>query len=104
LADSTNAERPGWTPSEQVIEPAFDKVFQQAKGRIIIATFASLISRMQQAINTAVRYHRKIAFVGLSMTENVGIAKELGYINFDDDLEVPLETHYNSLMKRSYSW
>lgn len=92
LADSTNAERPGWTPSEQVIEPAFDKVFQQAKGRIIIATFASLISRMQQAINTAVRFHRKIAFVGLSMTENVRIAKELGYINFDDDLEVPLET------------
>ena len=92
LADSTNAERPGWTPSEQVIEPAFDKVFQQAKGRIIIATFASLISRMQQAIDTAVCYHRKIAFVGLSMTENVRIAKELGYINFDDDLEVPLET------------
>ncbi len=92
LADSTNAERPGWTPSEQVIEPAFDKVFQQAKGRIIIATFASLISRMQQAIDTAVRYHRKIAFVGLSMTENVRIAKELGYINFEDDLEVPLET------------
>ena len=92
LADSTNAERPGWTPSEQVIEPAFDKVFQQAKGRIIIATFASLISRMQQAIGTAVRFHRKIAFVGLSMTENVRIAKELGYINFDDDLEVPLET------------
>ena len=92
LADSTNAERPGWTPSEQVIEPAFDKVFRQAKGRIIIATFASLISRMQQAIDTAVRYHRKIAFVGLSMTENVRIAKELGYINFDDDLEVPLET------------
>ena len=47
---------------------------------------------MQQAINTAVRYHRKIAFVGLSMTENVRIAKELGYINFEDDLEVPLET------------
>jgi len=92
LADSTNAERPGWTPSEQVIEPAFDKVFQQAKGRIIIATFASLISRMQQAIGTAVRFHRKIAFVGLSMTENVRIAKELGYINFEDDLEVPLET------------
>jgi ribonuclease J len=92
LADSTNAERPGWTPSEQVIEPAFDKVFQQAKGRIIIATFASLISRMQQAIDTAVRFHRKIAFVGLSMTENVRIAKELGYINFEDDLEVPLET------------
>jgi ribonuclease J len=92
LADSTNAERPGWTPSEQVIEPAFDKVFQQAKGRIIIATFASLISRMQQAINTAQRFQRKVAFVGLSMTENVRIAKELGYIDFEDDIEVPLET------------
>jgi len=92
LADSTNAERAGWTPSERVIEPAFDKVFQQAKGRIIIATFASLISRMQQAINTAERYHRKVAFVGLSMTENVRIAKELGYLDFDAAIEVPLET------------
>ena len=48
LSDSTNAERPGWTPSEMVIGPAFDKVFAEAEGRVIIATFASLISRIQQ--------------------------------------------------------
>jgi ribonuclease J len=55
LADSTNAERPGWTPSERVIDAAFDQVFQKAKGRIIIATFASLISRMEQVVKAATR-------------------------------------------------
>ena len=92
LADSTNAERPGWTPSEKVIDSAFDRVFREAKGRIIVATFASLISRMQQVINAAMRYHRKVAFVGLSMTENVKIAKQLGYIDFEEDVVVPVET------------
>lgn len=92
LADSTNAERPGWTPSEKVIDSAFDRVFREAKGRIIVATFASLISRMQQVINAATRYHRKVAFVGLSMTENVKIARQLGYIDFEEDVVVPVET------------
>ena len=92
LADSTNAERPGWTQSERVIDPAFDRVFREAKGRIIVATFASLISRMQQVINAAQRYHRKVAFVGLSMTENVKIAQQLGYIDFEEDVVVPVET------------
>lgn len=95
LADSTNAERPGWTPSERVIDAAFDKVFHEAKGRIIVATFASLISRMQQVIDTAERYDRKVAFVGLSMTENARIAKDLGYINYTDDIVVPLENALN---------
>ncbi len=85
LADSTNAERPGWTASERVINDAFDKVFYQAKGRIIIATFASLISRMQQVLDTAKRHDRKVSFFGLSMTENARIAKELGYLNYDED-------------------
>jgi len=84
LADSTNAERPGWTASERVIDAAFDKVFYQAKGRIIIATFASLISRMQQVLETAKRHDRKVSFVGLSMTENARIAKDLGYLNYDE--------------------
>jgi len=88
LADSTNAERPGWTASERVINDAFDKVFYQAKGRIIIATFASLISRMQQVLDTAKRHDRKVSFVGLSMTENARIAKELGYLNYDEKLVV----------------
>jgi ribonuclease J len=70
LADSTNADKPGWTPSERVIDPAFDEVFRNAKGRIIIASFASLISRMQQVGNAAIRHGRKMAFVGASMVEN----------------------------------
>jgi ribonuclease J len=95
LADSTNAERPGWTPSERVIDAAFDKVFHEAKGRIIVATFASLISRMQQVIDTAEKYGRKVAFVGLSMTENARIAKELKYIHYDDEQVIPLENALN---------
>ncbi len=95
LSDSTNAERPGWTPSERVIDSALDKVFQEAKGRIIIATFASLISRMQQVIQAASRHDRKVAFVGLSMTENVKIAKTLGYLTYDDSVVVPVENALN---------
>jgi len=88
LADSTNAERPGWTASERVINDAFDKVFYQAKGRIIVATFASLISRMQQVLDTAKRHDLKVSFVGLSMTDNARIAKELGYLKYDEKLVV----------------
>ncbi len=95
LADSTNAERPGWTPSERVIDTAFNNVFHEAKGRIIVATFASLISRMQQVIDTAERYGRKVAFVGLSMTENVRIAKDLGYIQYNEETVVPVENALN---------
>ena len=91
LADSTNAERKGWTPSERVIDAAFDHVFQQAKGRIIIATFASLISRMQQVLDTAIRYNRKVCFTGLSMVENARIAKELGYLQYDESQVVSLD-------------
>jgi ribonuclease J len=91
LADSTNADKRGWTPSERVIDPAFDQVFRTAPGRIIIATFASVISRMQQAANAAIAHHRKLAFVGTSMTENVKIARKLGYLDLPDDLLVSVE-------------
>lgn len=91
LADSTNADSPGWTPSEAVIDPAFDTVFQQAKGRILIGTFASLISRMQQAANAARRHGRVLAFVGTSMVENAKMARSLGYLDIPDDLIVPLD-------------
>ncbi|TLN09805.1 ribonuclease J, partial [bacterium] len=70
FSDSTNADRPGWTPSERVIDDAFNKVFSEANGRIIIASFASLISRMQQVANAAQRFNRKVAFVGMSMLDN----------------------------------
>ncbi len=91
LADSTNSTRPGWTPSERVIDPAFDEVFRNAKGRIIVASFASLISRMQQVANAAERHGRKLAFVGASMTENVKIARKLGYLEFPESLVIPID-------------
>lgn len=90
MADSTNADRAGWTPSEAVIDGAFDKVFQQAKGRIIVATFASLISRIQQVANAAQKAGRKMAIAGYSMTENVKMARRLGYLNIPDGLLVDL--------------
>ena len=92
IADSTNATRPGWTPSEQNVSEALDKVFAQAKGRIIIASFASLISRVQQVVEAAVAHHRKITFVGTSMVENVAMAQELGYLKIPSNNLVSLNT------------
>ena len=91
LSDSTNAERPGWTPSEMVIGPAFDKVFAEADGRVLIATFASLISRIQQVADAAAKHGRKMALAGPSMIDNVKIARKLGYLNIADDLLVPID-------------
>jgi ribonuclease J len=91
LADSTNADKQGWTPSESVVAEGFDEVFRNAEGRIIIATFASLISRIQQAADAAVRYGRKMAVTGRSMRENTKIARRLGYLNIPDDLLVDID-------------
>jgi len=91
LSDSTNAERPGWTPSERVIDDAFNKVFREAQGRIIIASFASLISRMQQVANAARAHGRKMAFAGPSMQDNMKIARKLGFLDIDDTLVVPID-------------
>ena len=81
MGDSTRVETPGYTPSERVINDSFDKIFANAPGRVIIATFASLISRVQQVVDTAVRYDRFVALVGRSMVNNVQMALELGYLN-----------------------
>ena len=86
MGDSTRVESPGYTPSERVINDSLDKIFANASGRILIATFASLLSRVQQVIDTAVRYERQVALVGRSMVNNVQMAIELGY------LEVPKST------------
>ena len=91
IADSTNSTRPGWTPSEQVVGEALEKVFSQAKGRIIVASFASLVSRMQQVVNAAKKFNRKIAFVGTSMVENAKIAEKLGYLTIDEDQKISIE-------------
>src|SRR5256886_16489426 len=81
MGDSTRVESPGYTPSERVIHDSLDKIFANAPGRILIATFASLISRVQQVVDTAVRYERQVALVGRSMVNNVQMAVELGYLN-----------------------
>lgn len=86
LSDSTNAERPGYTLSERVVADTFDETFRNAKERIIIASFASNIHRIQLAITTAAKYNRKVAVAGRSMVNVVNIARELGY------LEVPKGT------------
>lgn len=95
LADSTNSERPGWTPSEKVIGPAFDKVIEDAPGRVIIATFASLISRMQQVADAAVKNGRKLAFVGMSMVDNAKMARNLGYLVVPDETLITVESALN---------
>ncbi|NJC96999.1 MAG: ribonuclease J [Anaerolineales bacterium] len=91
LADSTNSERRGWTPSETVIGPAFDKVFTEAPGRVIVATFASLISRVQQVADATAKHGRKMALAGSSMVDNVKIARKLGYLEIPDELIVPID-------------
>jgi ribonuclease J len=90
LSDSTNSERPGHTPSEQMVSETFDQIFSQTKGRIIVSTFASNISRVQLVINTALKYNRKLGVVGRSMVENVKMARELGYLTGPDDMFVPI--------------
>ncbi len=95
MSDSTNVTVPGWTPTEVMIDAAFDKVFREADGRIFIATFSSLISRVQQVANAAKRYNRKIAVTGYSMIRNTGIARDLGYLDIPDRMLVDLsEAHH----------
>jgi ribonuclease J len=91
MSDSTNAEREGFTLSERVVGEAFQEIFAQCPGRIIISTFASNIYRIQQAMQTAARYKRKVAVVGRSMVNNVAIAQELGYLNISSDLLVKIQ-------------
>ena len=92
LAESTNAERPGYTPTEQTVTDSFDKLFSAARNkRIIIATFASNISRIQLIINCAVRYGRKLAFSGRSMINYMKVAQELGYVKVPDNLIIDID-------------
>ena len=84
LADSTGVERPGFTPSESTVGPVFDDIIRNAGGRVIVATFASLIARIQQVVNISYKYGRKVAVVGRSMQQNVKMALELGYLTDPD--------------------
>ncbi len=86
LSDSTNAERPGRTPSEQIVGQAFDEIFSRTKSRIIVATFASNLSRVQLVINKAMAHNRKLAVIGRSMVDNVKMALHLGYLSAPEDM------------------
>ena len=91
LADSTNADRPGWTPSESSVVQAFDDVFEEAQGRIMIATFASHLQRIQQVAQCAKRHGRRLAIAGYSMNANVRMARKMGILQLDSDLLVDLD-------------
>ena len=89
LSDSTNVERKGFTPSEKIVGATVDNLFRLNRTRrIIIAAFASNLHRVQQVINTAARFNRKIAFLGRSMVANVELAKDLGYLDVDDRMVI----------------
>jgi ribonuclease J len=91
LSDSTNAERPGHTLSERIVGEAFTNIFSRAKGRILIASFASNVPRIQQAVDHAVRFGRKVAFLGRSMQNVVHFAGELGHLKIPAGTVVKIE-------------
>ncbi len=88
LSDSTYAEVKGYTESEQVVALALDRLIGEAPGRVMVATFASLISRVQQVVDSAVKYDRKVAVVGRSMANNVKMARKMGYLDAPDGVLV----------------
>ena len=88
LVDSTNAEVPGFTTRERDIAPVLDRVFAQARKRVIVASFASHVHRIQQVLDAARAHGRKVAFVGRSMVRNMGIARDLGYLDVPGGLLV----------------
>ena len=91
LIDSTNAEVPGFTTPERDIAAVLDTVFAQATKRVIVASFASHVHRVQQVLDAAVRHHRKVAFVGRSMVRNMGLARDLGYLDVPAGLLVDVK-------------
>jgi ribonuclease J len=91
LSDSTNAERPGHTLSERIVGEAFTSVFSHAKGRIIVASFASNVPRIQQVIDHAISFDRKIAFLGRSLTNVVHFSSELGYLRVPAERTIRIE-------------
>ncbi|MFZ5986459.1 MAG: ribonuclease J [Bacillota bacterium] len=91
MCDSTNVERPGYTMSERTVGEAFEEIFVNAKSRILVATFASNIHRIQQVVNAAVKFDRKVAICGRSMINVCRKAIELGYLTIPDEVLVDIE-------------
>ncbi len=95
LVDSTNAEVPGFVTPEREIGPVLDNVIGKAKGRVIVASFASHVHRIQQVVEVAQRYDRRVCFVGRSMVRNMQIAQDLGYLDIPDGVVVDLDQAAN---------
>ncbi len=91
MADSTNVEKPGYTMTEKVVGETFFRLFSKAKGRIIVATFASNIHRIQQIITAAEAYDKKVAVSGRSMENIAQVAMELGYLKFEKEVLIPVD-------------
>ncbi len=89
-SDSTYAEVSGFTPSESILLDELDKAVREAQGRVMVATFASLITRIQLVINIAVKYGRKVSIVGRSMVDNVKMAQEMGYLDIPENTLLPI--------------
>ncbi|HZK54772.1 MAG TPA: ribonuclease J [Desulfosporosinus sp.] len=91
MSDSTNVERPGFTKSERSVGQNIDKAFAESEGRVIFASFASNVNRLQQAITAAFKYHRKVTTVGRSMVNVVSIASDLGYLDIPEDTLIDVD-------------
>ncbi|MFV0451364.1 MAG: ribonuclease J [Propioniciclava sp.] len=91
MVDSTNAESPGFTTLEKDIQPAMERVFTHAHGRLIVACFASHVHRVQQVMDEAVRHQRKVCYVGRSMVRNMTVAAQLGYLKVPEDTLIALD-------------
>lgn len=91
VTDSTNVDKPGYVMSERVVGEALDEAFGKIQGRVLIATFASNLSRIQQIMDVSRKYGRKVALAGRSMIANVDVARELGYLTVGDDTLIRLE-------------
>ncbi|MEW6623218.1 MAG: ribonuclease J [Bacillota bacterium] len=100
LSDSTNAQRPGYTMSEKIVGETFDETFRRAKGRIIVASFASNVHRLQQVISTAYKYGRKVSVVGRSMVNVVNVAFDLGYLDIPDNTLVDIDEIVNMPLEK----
>lgn len=91
FCDSTNVEQPGITPSESLVKSTFESIFSSTKSRIFLVTFASNFHRIQQAINMAVRFGRKVAIAGKSLITNMDVARKLGYLNIPDNIVINIK-------------
>ena len=91
MADSTNAEVPGFTPWERDTGPALERVFTTAQGKIVVACFASHVHRVQQIVDLAAKYHRKVCYMGRSMVRNMAIARDLGYLTVPGDTLIDVD-------------